>query len=60
MVRRGLHELASKKIDFTTLETEADKDDGIFGDPRNLQHYLCGLCADRMSAREFYEKHLQA
>ena len=44
LVRRGLHELASKKIDFTTLKTEADKDDGIFGD--HLRRILVLLAKD--------------
>ncbi|MBT6804050.1 MAG: ATPase, partial [Verrucomicrobia bacterium] len=44
LVRRGLHEMASKKIDFTTLETEADKDDGIFGD--HLRRILVLLAKD--------------
>jgi hypothetical protein len=44
LVRRGLHELASKKIDFTTLEAEADKDDGIFGD--HLRRILVLLAKD--------------
>ena len=39
---------------------DINKDDGIFGDQRNLELYVCGLCADRMSAREFYDKHLKA
>ena len=43
-MRRGLHELASKKIDFTTLKTEADKDDGIFGD--HLRRILVLLAKD--------------
>jgi hypothetical protein len=36
--------MASKKIDFITLETEADKDDGIFGD--HLRRILVLLAKD--------------
>jgi hypothetical protein len=44
LVRRGLHELASKKIDFAAFEAEADKDDGIFGD--HLRRILVLLAKD--------------
>lgn len=44
LVRCGLHELASKKIDFSAFEADADKDDGIFGD--HLRRILVLLAKD--------------
>jgi hypothetical protein len=34
-------------------------DDGIFGDVENLEGYVCGTCADTLTARRFYEVHLR-
>ena len=44
LVRRGLHELASKKVAFSDFEADADKDDGIFGD--HLRRILVLLAKD--------------
>jgi hypothetical protein len=38
---------------------DLNRDDGIFGDPENLERFVCSRCADTLSAREFYEKHLK-
>jgi hypothetical protein len=32
MVRRGLHEMASRRLDLAAFQTCADRDDGLFGD----------------------------
>ena len=37
---------------------DINKDDGIFGDPANLGRFVCGLCADQLSAREFHDRFL--
>ncbi len=44
LVRRGLHELASRKIEFASFESDADRDDGIFGD--HLRRILVLLAKD--------------
>jgi hypothetical protein len=44
LVRRGLHELASRSVDITTFEAQADRDEGIFGD--HLRRILVSLAQD--------------
>ena len=65
MVEDVLEAMADGRIEARSCAScsefhDINKDDGIFGDQRNLEGYVCGLCADRMSAREFYDKHLKA
>ncbi len=36
-----------------------NQEDGIFGDPQNLDRFICKACSVALSAREFYEKHLK-
>lgn len=44
LVRRGLHELATRGVDLETFEAEADHDEGIFGD--HLRRILVLLARD--------------
>jgi hypothetical protein len=44
LVRRGLHELASQRIDLATFEQQADRDEGPFGD--HLRRILVLLAQD--------------
>lgn len=37
---------------------DINKEDGIFGDPTNLDHFLCQSCSESMSAKTFFNKHL--
>jgi hypothetical protein len=46
LVRRGLHELASQRIDLATFEQQADRDEGPFGD--HLRRILVLLAQDAM------------
>ncbi|MBI4657436.1 MAG: AAA-like domain-containing protein [Verrucomicrobia bacterium] len=44
LVRRGLHEMASRKIGIAAFEAQADRDEGIFGD--HLRRILVLLAKD--------------
>ncbi|MBI2946458.1 MAG: AAA-like domain-containing protein [Verrucomicrobia bacterium] len=44
LVRRGLHEMVSKKTDIAAFESQADRDEGIFGD--HLRRILVLLARD--------------
>jgi class 3 adenylate cyclase len=44
LVRRGLHEMAGCGMDFAAFETQADRDEGIFGD--HLRRILVLLAKD--------------
>ena len=37
---------------------DLNRTDGIFARPNELEGFICMPCAERMSAREFYEKYL--
>lgn len=37
---------------------DINKEDGIFGDPGNLDHFICKSCSEAMSAKTFFNKHL--
>jgi hypothetical protein len=37
---------------------DINKGDGIFGDPDNLERFICNGCSHKISANEFYEKYL--
>jgi len=36
-----------------------NNEDGIFGDPGNLKHFICNKCSKNISAKDFYENHLK-
>ena len=38
---------------------DVGKADGIFADPAEMEGFLCGSCADSITAREFFEKYLR-
>ena len=64
MVADLLEAMADGRIEIRTCAScgeirDINEEDGIFGDQENLERFVCGDCADRMSAREFYEKHLK-
>lgn len=44
LVRRGLHEMKTRNIDITAVESEADRDEGMFGD--HLRRILVLLAKD--------------
>ncbi len=44
LVRRGLHELATQRINLTAFEASADRDEGVFGD--HLRRLLISLAKD--------------
>ncbi len=46
LVRRGLHELATKKMTLAVFEAQADRDEGPFGD--HLRRILVSLVQDPM------------
>lgn len=37
---------------------DINEEDGIFGDPTNLKHFICQTCSEAMSAKTFFNKHL--
>jgi hypothetical protein len=37
---------------------DLNQDQGIFGDLERMERFVCSVCADRLSAREFYERYL--
>jgi len=45
LVRRGLHELATQPITFESFESQADRDEGLFGD--HLRRVLVSLVKDQ-------------
>ncbi|MEN8151110.1 MAG: hypothetical protein ABFS86_14940 [Planctomycetota bacterium] len=38
---------------------DLNRTEGIFSDPAEMEGFLCMPCAEAMTAREFYEKHLR-
>jgi hypothetical protein len=64
MVRDVLDAMSDGRIEARACAACAEvvdmnKEEGIFGDPESLERFICSRCADTMSAREFYEKHLK-
>ena len=60
--------LATEVIDDLDMETvrhcqicekvfDINKEDGIFGNLANLEHFICQTCAEAMSAKTFFDKH---
>jgi len=37
---------------------DINKNEGIFGDPQKLKHFICDKCSRNISAKDFYDKHL--
>ncbi len=37
---------------------DINKEDGIFGDTRELENFICNGCANKISAKSFYERYL--
>ncbi len=46
LVRKGLHEMVTRRIDIATMEQEADRDEGPFGD--HLRRMLVLLARDEL------------
>ncbi len=64
MIADVLDQIADGRITPLICESCGDfvdmnADDGIFGDTENLEGYLCGTCADTLTARQFYDTHLR-
>ncbi len=38
---------------------DVNMEEGIFGDPDNLDRFICSACSRKISAREFYEKYME-
>lgn len=37
---------------------DINREDGIFGNPANLEGFICKTCAEKLSALDFYMHHL--
>ncbi len=58
-----IDDLAKKKDDIKRCRAcehyfDINREDGIFGDPQNFERFICQGCAESMSAKVFFEKHL--
>ena len=38
---------------------DVNKTDGIYGNPADLEEFICFPCAERMTAREYYERFIE-
>lgn len=38
---------------------DVNKTDGIYGNPGDLEEFICFPCAERMTAREYYERFIE-
>lgn len=38
---------------------DINKEEGIFGDPQNMERFICSPCSQNLSAKDFYEIHLK-
>ena len=38
---------------------DVNKTDGIYGNPDDLEEFICFPCAERMTAREYYERFIE-
>ncbi len=38
---------------------DVNKTDGIYGNPTDLEEFICFPCAERMTAREYYERFIE-
>jgi hypothetical protein len=47
-----------KECQVCKMYFDINSGDGIFGDPDNLERFICNRCSHKLSANEFYEKYL--
>ena len=47
-----------KECQVCNMYFDINSGDGIFGDPDNLERYICSGCSEKISAKEFYEKYM--
>lgn len=38
---------------------DVNKTDGIYGNPQDFEEFICFPCAERMTAREYYERFIE-
>jgi hypothetical protein len=64
VVKEILQEIKDGEIETACCQVcqsyfNINQEDGIFGDPQNLDRFICKDCSLKISAREFYENHLK-
>ncbi|MBF0381405.1 MAG: hypothetical protein HQL69_10325 [Magnetococcales bacterium] len=47
-----------KDCQVCTMYFDVNKEDGIFGEPEKLNRFICSTCAQKISAKEFYESYM--
>lgn len=47
-----------KACQVCTHYFDINKEDGIFGDTQKLDRFICLTCANKMSAKEYFERYL--
>jgi hypothetical protein len=51
-------EIAASQCQVCGTYWDINTDDGIFGDTRNLERFICRPCAERLSAWDFFQRYL--
>jgi hypothetical protein len=49
------HNSDIKDCKVCTMFFNVNTEDGIFGDPANMDSFICNPCSKKISAKEFYE-----
>jgi hypothetical protein len=56
-IEQGLHDV--RACEACRGYFEVGREPGIFAHPSEMRGFICMACAEGMTAREFYEKHMQ-
>jgi len=53
-IEQGIHDI--RLCEICAVYFDVDQTDGIFGNAEELTEFICAPCADRMTAREYYDR----
>ena len=53
----GLYDV--RKCEGCSEYFDVNKTDGIYGNPEDLEKFICFPCAEHMTAREYYERFIE-
>ncbi len=48
-----------RKCEVCTAYFDINKEDGIYGNPESFEEYICMPCAEKMTAREYYQRFIE-
>jgi hypothetical protein len=56
-IKEGIYDV--RQCEHCAAYFDVNTTDGIYGNPDDLEEFICYPCAERMTAREYYERFIE-